>query len=215
MSPLLPSLVTLVFVAGAYLCRRLAPKAHFFHTDGGALLLAALTALCDAGGQYVAGSGLHAEGLAQALIGAMLSLLATSNPSMSAPSDIKPPNLVSAFLPFLIASTLLASCAHVPPSYAAYGKAYGACMEQKGLSAGISAGGQAFAILDAGSGDVLSQLEKMFEAAGEQAVKDAIECAVQAWSGAHPLSTGDGGAPQASSSQVAARVFLARRLLGM
>lgn len=141
------------------------------------------------------------------------------SPPLCASKDGPAPKSPLNLLPILALAAIgsLAAChGHVAPPAAQFGAAFGACMEGKGLSAGMNLGGQAFGILDSGSGDVLGRLEGLFttqeaEALGIQAAKDAVSCAVQAWFGGHPV--GDAGAP--SKSQAAARVFLARRALGL
>lgn len=196
------SLVLLGLAAASYTIRKLAPEGHFLHTPFGAALLALVSAAIPAAIGAIQAHGLDEAAISQAVTAALLSLLATSNPS-DAGAGPKP------LLALALVGFGAISCAHVPPAVAAFGKAFGACMEAKGLAEAPGLASQVFSILANGSGSAGSigqQLEGLLGPTGQAVLEDTMLCAVSAWLGQNPVAP----AAPPTPSQAAARVFLAR-----
>jgi hypothetical protein len=92
-----PGLVVLLLTAIAYSLRRLAPQGHFFHTGLGQVVLTAVTVAISTAIPVIESRGLNWQALANALVSAALTWMATSNPSVAAgttaPMAVPPPTL--------------------------------------------------------------------------------------------------------------------------
>lgn len=80
MAPM-PALVMLSLVVLSYCARKFLPTTHAFQTPLGALLLAMITAASTAIASAIQANGLNGTTVVQAAVGAVMSLLASSNPS--------------------------------------------------------------------------------------------------------------------------------------
>jgi hypothetical protein len=78
-----PALVLIACALASYLARRLAPSVKFLHTATGAVLLAVLTGLASTVAQAVSAHGLSLASIQPAVVGFLLSFLASSNPSVT------------------------------------------------------------------------------------------------------------------------------------
>lgn len=100
-----PSLALLGCTIASYALRRFAPAGNFFHTGAGTLVISAVTAILSAIYPVIEAHGLSGKAIATAAIGAVLSLLATSNPSVpkgtATPMSSKPPSAAIALLVLL------------------------------------------------------------------------------------------------------------------
>lgn len=82
-------------------------------------------------------------------------------------------------LPLVFVGFATFSCAHATPEEKAFGSAYAACMEAKGLAVAPSVAQETWGDLNGGANQaqILSQLEALAGKAG----LDGVTCAVQAW----------------------------------
>lgn len=83
-----PALAMLACVLVSYALRRFTPSTGRWHTGGGAFVLALVTAVLSATAQAIQAHGLALASIESAAIGAVLSLLATSNPSLLPPLKV-------------------------------------------------------------------------------------------------------------------------------
>jgi len=123
---------------------------------------------------------------------------------------IPPPIRPGVLLPFVfIGAALTMSCAHMTPDEKAFGTAYGACMEAKGLAVAPGVGQEAWddlngrAATDGGvttAQAIVAQLEALAKRAGV----DAVTCAVQAWTTAPVKGTRNPAGVEASKTYLKA-----------
>jgi hypothetical protein len=107
-----PALVVLGCTLASYCARRFLANESFFHSTGGAFLLAGLTAVLGAITQAVQLGGLHAQVIVPAITGAVLSLLASSNPSLPSGMSAKDAGraLTGPALALVFAALTLSGC---------------------------------------------------------------------------------------------------------
>lgn len=104
-------------MAASYALRRVTPAGGFFHTPAGAFVISGLAAVLSAIQPAIAAHGLNAQALYTAALGALASLLATSNPSTpigQKPVMARPPGsagTIAAALVFLAMIPCLSACA--------------------------------------------------------------------------------------------------------
>lgn len=79
---ILPTLVMLALVLISYAARRFAPQGQFFHTAAGAFVLSLVTTSASVAASVIQTNGLNAQAIVNAIVGGVLSLLATANPSV-------------------------------------------------------------------------------------------------------------------------------------
>jgi hypothetical protein len=79
-----PALVIVACALLSYLARRLAPSSKFLHSALGATLLAVVTGAASVVAQAVTAHGLSLASIQPAVVGFLLSFLASSNPSVTA-----------------------------------------------------------------------------------------------------------------------------------
>lgn len=171
-----PALVVVACAVASWAIRKWAPQEHFFHSGGGQVVLAVGSAIISAVTQWASSGHLSWTTLQPLVVGAVLSAGFASNPSVGSDGKSK----AAALLPVLfLPLVLVASCAHVSPDVKAFGAAYGACMEAKGLTAAPGVAEEAWNDLDHGTdrAAIVAQLEALAKQAGA----DAVTCAVKAW----------------------------------
>lgn len=217
----------------SYGIRRFSPQAGFFHSQLGALVLAGVAVAASAIASTVEGVGLHGVAIEQAVIAALMSLVATSNPSV--PLGQAPPLspksvssqaaglaglallLLSAFamngcaIPQPIPTNLDGGAYDASTNSAAYTAAFENCLQNQGISDATGVGAQIFNILATG-GTSASQIEASIEKAlvtlsGSTAILVAT-CAVNAFDAIEPVLAN----AKPSPSQAAIRLFRARHL---
>lgn len=103
-----PALIVLACTVGSYFARKFLPNENFFHSVGGAFILAGMTAVLSAVAQAVQNGGLHMQVIVPAVTGAILSLLATSNPSL--PTGVKAKDVGGTAAALLFAGLALSGC---------------------------------------------------------------------------------------------------------
>jgi hypothetical protein len=190
-----PGLVAVILIGGSWALRKWS-GIPFFHTTGGAALNGALTTVIPTVMQAVLSHGLDAKTLQTALFTGLFAFWAQDNPSNSsdeqkqqvaamrlangaAPPPPPPITKAVALLPFIFITMALSSCAHLTPAERAYGAAYGACMEAKGIAAAPGVGAEVWTDLSHGTNTatIVAQLEALAAKAGV----DAVTCASQSW----------------------------------
>lgn len=101
-------------------------------------------------------------------------------PSGQALTPPTPPiTKAAAMLPLLFVAFAVTSCAHLTPDQKAFGNAYAACMEARGLAVAPGVADEAWKDLNTGAdkATIVAQLEAL----AAKGSTDAVTCAVQAW----------------------------------
>jgi hypothetical protein len=222
-----PGLVMLALVAASWAMKKFSSWAPL-HTTAGAAVAGLASALIPALMQALS-HGWNVMALETAAVGATLSYFANDNPSNTKEQQqaiiasmkngsggaVGPgPTItkVGVMLPLAFLFSF-AGCAHATPSEKAFGIAYGACMEAKGLAAAPGVGSEAWNDLTKGTNatTIETQLEQLALKAGV----DAVGCAVASFLNA-PVTAPDGGAkltaeaPKNPAGVTAAKAFLER-----
>lgn len=227
-------LALVLLTISSWLVRKVASR-PFFHTTAGAALMGALTAVIPSVIQAVQSHGLQLISIETAILGAVLSFVASDNASnspavqaaiveeKSAAVDDKatiPVNKIGMLLPFIgiaFALSLTACPAHTGSSTGSaidggsgsvYTAAFEACLTADGIKLGLSDGSSVLNILDSGENEsqIINSLEGLGIDTGSSIVQDLAACAISSWMGMHPV----GSAVKPTPAQAAVRVYLAR-----
>jgi hypothetical protein len=204
-------LVVVILMFLAWLLRRISPAGGFLHTKLGATVIAGVSGLLGAVAQAIQAHGLSKATVIPAVTSFLMSLIATSNPSMAAQLDASentPAETPAARTKQagFIRLTMLLVIASIGVSIAflgcktTFGKAYSACLGTHVADLPATATkipDQVVSILDtaATEGDTAAALEGLVDAYQDGGF--LVACAVTAWKVAHPLPAIDGGAPAA------------------
>lgn len=204
----------------------------FFHTTAGAALMGTLTAVIPSLIQAIQSHGLQLISIETAILGAVLSFVASDNASNSpavqaaiveektvTSEQTVPVSKVGLLFPFVgIAFVMsLAACpAHtgtptggiVDGGSSTYTAAFEACLTADGVQLGLSDGSSVINILDAGGTEaqIVNALEGLGIDAGSSIVMDIGACALSSWMSVHPV----GASVKPTPAQAAVRVYLAR-----
>lgn len=125
------------------------------------------------------------------------------------PPTPPPPVRAGMLLPFVLVACAFSACAHLTPDEKAFGAAYGACMEAKGLAAAPGVADEVWGDLNSGTNQatIVSQLEAL----GAKAGTDAVACAVQAWLGAPTKATKNPAGVAGGNAYLKAHALTERR----